>query len=110
MMFFDLRDDDAVVVEIWGSSLKGETQLLPISRSSTIAYPNRYCFQSGRILHGKSMLDLITEITAITGRMKPLPQWTQQGAVAGLEGGTEVRSIFFQILHKWRYNDLKCCN
>ena len=37
------------------------------------------------------MLDLITEITAITGRMKPLPQWTQVGAVAGLEGGTEVR-------------------
>ena len=36
------------------------------------------------------MLDLITEITAITGRMKPLPQWTQVGAVAGLEGGTEV--------------------
>lgn len=36
------------------------------------------------------MLDLITEITAITGRMKSLPQWTQQGAVAGLEGGTEV--------------------
>lgn len=68
MMFFDLRDDDAVIVEIWGSSLKG------------------------RILHGKSMLELITEITAITGRMKPLPQWTQQGAVAGLEGGTEVRT------------------
>ena len=44
----------------------------------------------GRILFGRSMLDLITEITAITGRMKPLPQWTQQGAVAGLEGGTEV--------------------
>ena len=37
------------------------------------------------------MLDLITEITAITGRMKPLPDWTQRGAVAGLEGGTEVK-------------------
>jgi alpha-glucosidase (family GH31 glycosyl hydrolase) len=61
MMFFDLRDDDAVIVEVWGSSLKG------------------------RILYGRSMLELITEITAITGRMKPLPAWTQQGAVAGLE-------------------------
>ena len=25
MMYFDLRDDDAVIVEIWGSSLKGKT-------------------------------------------------------------------------------------
>jgi hypothetical protein len=24
MMYFDLRDDDAVIVEIWGSSLKGK--------------------------------------------------------------------------------------
>ena len=25
MMYFDLRDDDAVIVEIWGSSLKGKS-------------------------------------------------------------------------------------
>ena len=43
------------------------------------------------------MLDLITEITAITGRMKPLPQWSQQGAVAGLEGGTEVNSLCVRV-------------
>eukprot|EP01041_Mallomonas_annulata_P000579 gene579-1117_t len=63
-IFFDLRDDDAVVVEIWGTSL------------------------SGYIFAGSSMLDLVEEITSVTGRMKPLPQWTQQGAVVGLEGGT----------------------
>jgi len=75
MMFFDLRDDDAVIVEVWGSSLKG------------------------RIIYGRSMLDLITEITAITGRMKPLPDWTQQGAVAGLEGGTaEVTHLVEKLL------------
>lgn len=44
------------------------------------------------------MLDLITEITAITGRMKPLPQWSQQGAVAGLEGGTEVSNYILDGL------------
>jgi hypothetical protein len=26
MMYFDLRDDDAVIVEIWGSSLKGKIE------------------------------------------------------------------------------------
>ena len=65
-MYFDLRDDDAVVVEIWGTQL------------------------SGRILYGANgMLDLITEITVVTGRMSPLPDWTQVGAVVGLEGGTQ---------------------
>ena len=64
-MFFDLRDDDAVVVELWGTSL------------------------AGRIINGKSMIDIVEEITTVTGRMKPLPRWTQEGAVVGLEGGTE---------------------
>jgi hypothetical protein len=50
------------------------------------------------------MLDLITEITAITGRMKPLPDWTQQGAVAGLEGGTEVLTyIYIYIICLYSY-------
>ena len=46
------------------------------------------------------MLDLITEITAITGRMKSLPQWTQEGAVAGLEGGTEVIIVRHRMMCK----------
>jgi len=65
MTFFDTRDDDSVVIEVLGESI------------------------TGRILFGESMLDLITEITAVTGRMHPLPEWTQRGAIVGLEGGTE---------------------
>lgn len=65
LLFIDTRDDDAVVIELWGSSMQG------------------------RILYGNSMLDLITEITEYTGRMKPLPEWSQRGAIVGLEGGTE---------------------
>jgi len=65
MTFFDTRDDDSVVIEVLGESI------------------------TGRILFGESMLDLITEITAVTGRMQPLPEWTQRGAIVGLEGGTE---------------------
>ena len=98
-MFFDLRDDDAVVVEIWGSSLKGintTRNICPNCLKFCCLYDKVFLSTQcsfivlGRILFGRSMLDLITEITAITGRMKSLPQWTQQGAVAGLEGGTEV--------------------
>ena len=75
MMFFDMRDDDAVVVELWGSSMKG------------------------RVLFGRSMLELVTEITELTGRMQPLPAWTQQGAVVGLEGGTdEVQHLVDRML------------
>jgi len=76
MTFFDTRDDDSVVIEVLGESI------------------------SGRILFGQSMLDLITEITALTGRMHPLPDWTQKGAIVGLEGGTkEITDISNRLLN-----------
>lgn len=34
------------------------------------------------------MLDAVEAVTSVTGRMRGLPEWTQQGAVVGLEGGT----------------------
>ena len=36
----------------------------------------------------QSVQQLIGEITSLTGRMGPLPEWSQRGAVVGLEGGT----------------------
>ena len=57
-----MRDDDSVVIEVWGTSLRG------------------------RILYGDSFLSLVSEITEYTGRMKELPLWTQKGAIVGLEG------------------------
>lgn len=78
MTFFDLRDDDSVVIEAWSHSLRG------------------------RILYGSSLLSLITEITAYTGRMKALPAWTQTGAIVGMQGGTEV---VLKNLDKLRLND-----
>jgi alpha-glucosidase len=71
IMFFDMRDDDAVVAELWGTKMKG------------------------RIMYGKSFLDIVTQITEVTGRMQPLPGWTQRGAVVGLEGGT--RSVVSKV-------------
>ncbi|KAI9143798.1 glycosyl hydrolases family 31-domain-containing protein [Paraphysoderma sedebokerense] len=48
----------------------------------------------GRFIYAKSYLDMIEEFTTYAGRMKPLPSWTQQGAIAGIQGGSErVRSL-----------------
>ncbi|MDO8331141.1 MAG: alpha-glucosidase [Fluviicoccus sp.] len=43
---------------------------------------------TGRILAGNSMLDLITRFTEYSGRMRALPEWFNQGAIVGLQGGT----------------------
>lgn len=52
----------------------------------------------GRILYGEHMLDLIEGFTAYTGRMQPLPDWMNEGAIVGLQGGTErVRGIWDQL-------------
>lgn len=42
----------------------------------------------GRVLYGNGMLDIISELTEYTGRMQPLPDWTQEGAIIGLQGGS----------------------
>eukprot|EP01040_Poterioochromonas_malhamensis_P009899 gene9899-10754_t len=62
--FFDLREDDSVAVEVWSDRVRG------------------------RILYGNGMLDIISELTEYTGRMQPLPDWTQEGAIIGLQGGS----------------------
>jgi alpha-glucosidase (family GH31 glycosyl hydrolase) len=65
LMYFDLRREGRVAIELWGQHMKG------------------------RIISGENLLNLISEISLITGRMKPLPDWTQGGSVIGLEGGSE---------------------
>ncbi|KAF7725051.1 hypothetical protein EC973_000458 [Apophysomyces ossiformis] len=53
---------------------------------------------TGRLIDGDSILDLISEYTTFSGRMKPLPSWISQGAVAGLEGGEEkIQKVFKQL-------------
>jgi alpha-glucosidase len=75
MSFFDLRDDDSVVIEVWASHLQA------------------------RLIYASTLLDCITEVTAYTGRMAPLPGWTQDGAIIGLQGGTSVvNSIVDQLV------------
>lgn len=43
---------------------------------------------TGRILYGRTPLELIREYTAYTGRMPPLPDWVGRGAIISVQDGT----------------------
>ncbi len=62
---FDMVRDDRVTIKLYGTRMKG------------------------RILNGDTPLDLIREYTEYAGRMPPLPDWINEGAVAGVQGGTQ---------------------
>ncbi|MDX1696554.1 MAG: glycoside hydrolase family 31 protein, partial [Ketobacteraceae bacterium] len=62
---FDLTRPEAVSVSLFNGNMKG------------------------RILAGNSMLDMIERVTEYTGRMRPLPDWFNEGAIVGMQGGTE---------------------
>ncbi|WP_156160321.1 alpha-glucosidase [Pseudomonas sp. 21] len=71
---FDLRDDQRVALEVHAGKLKAH------------------------FYKGNSPKALIEAHTSVVGRMPPLPAWTQQGAILGLQGGTErVRGIVHQL-------------
>lgn len=73
--FFDLSRDDVV-----------ETSVL----SDTMV---------GRVLAGDSGLDIIEAYTEYAGRMPPLPDWMNEGAVVGTQGGTaKVLAELFQLV------------
>ncbi|KAI5071284.1 hypothetical protein GOP47_0013535 [Adiantum capillus-veneris] len=44
----------------------------------------------GRILHGRTPLQLIERYTEAIGRMRALPDWIVEGAVVGMQGGTQA--------------------
>ena len=53
---------------------------------------------SGRILYGADPEALIYEYTQWAGRMRALPDWILNGAVVGMQGGTEkVREVYAQL-------------
>lgn len=50
---------------------------------------------TGRILYGQDLLALIEGFTRYSGRMAPLPEWMNRGAILGLQGGAErVRQLW----------------
>src|SRR5215211_6782542 len=62
---FDLREEDRVQIEVFSSRMRGQ------------------------ILSGETPAELIEQYTDYSGRMRPLPEWILDGAVVGLQGGTE---------------------
>ena len=59
----------------------------PQSNISTPFVPKRVGF-SARLFAADTPRDLIEEYTGHVGRMRRLPNWVQQGAVLGVQGGT----------------------
>lgn len=74
---FDLRADDRVQVEVFANRV------------------------TGRILAGDTPLDLIESYTRYAGRMRQLPDWIQQGAVIGMQGGTARVKELYQSLQDY---------
>jgi alpha-glucosidase len=53
---------------------------------------------AGRIVYGESPADLIASYTAYAGRMRPLPDWILEGAIVGMQGGTDaVRHVWAKL-------------
>jgi len=71
---FDLRHSDRIEVEVWSDNV------------------------SARIFAGETPADHIEAYTRFCGRMPPLPDWMQQGAVVGMQGGTEAAKQMWQTL------------
>jgi len=71
---FDLRAADRVQIEVFDDTL------------------------NGRVLAGGTPAKLIERYTEYAGRMRPLPDWILEGAVVGMQGGTEkVREVHAQF-------------
>ena len=62
---FDMTQDNQVQVGLFSNSIKG------------------------RIINGDNPLELIEEYTTYSGRMRELPDWIHEGAILGMQGGTE---------------------
>lgn len=76
---------------------------------SVFDFTNRNCVSiklfsnsmQGRIIHGDSPLDIIESYTEYTGRMQPLPDWFHQGAIVGMQGGTDrVLNVYNELMQK----------
>ncbi|MBI3396634.1 MAG: alpha-glucosidase [Spirochaetia bacterium] len=63
---FDLRRENAVTIGVFSNDLRG------------------------RIITAENPLGAVEEYTRYSGRMRTLPDWIQEGAVIGMQGGTDA--------------------
>lgn len=74
-MIFDwsAEKDKAVEIEVWN---KNQQRHAPVD-GRLFYWPN-------------SPMEFVEMLTEYTGRMSPLPSWSQEGAIIGLEGGSDM--------------------
>lgn len=76
---FDLRAPDRVQITLWNE-------------------PDDGGGLRARIFRGGSPPELIRAYTRYAGRMRPLPDWILEGAVAGMQGGTaQMRRVWGEL-------------
>jgi len=63
---FDMRQPDRIGIKVWSAGMRG------------------------RILSGRTPLELIEAFMEYAGRMRALPDWIHEGLIIGTQGGTEV--------------------
>ncbi len=63
----------------------------------TTLFSNR---MEGRVIAGDTPTELISEYAAVVGRMRPLPDWVLDGAVVGVQGGTEKARRVWSLLQE----------
>ncbi|MCB9642966.1 MAG: alpha-glucosidase [Myxococcales bacterium] len=73
---FDMRPDHFVEIGLFSSKLRGV------------------------VLAGRTPLELISGYAEYAGKMRPLPDWILQGAVIGMQGGTQAVRKALQDLKK----------
>jgi alpha-glucosidase len=72
--WFDLTAQDRIKVRLRGTEMRGQ------------------------LLFGQAPKDIIRALTDYSGRMQPLPDWANQGAIIGMQGGTaRVREVLAQL-------------
>jgi len=75
-----------------------EYSIFDMSREDRVQVQLFAPLMQGNILFGESPAELIAAYTAAVGRMRPLPEWILDGAVVGLQGGTQkVREIYAKL-------------
>ncbi len=77
---FDFEKDASIQIDVFSHSIEG-----------------------GMIL-GSEPKSIITDYTKFSGRMKPLPDWVNNGAIIGMQGGTER---VFEIVTRLKKNDVE---
>lgn len=73
---FDLRRPESVQIEVFSGRM------------------------SGQIVHGDTPAELIEHYTEYAGRIPKLPDWAHNGAVLGLQGGTETVSKRYEKIRE----------